>query len=47
MIPYGRQSIDDDDVAAVVDVLRGDRLTQGPTIERFETALAEQRAAQR
>jgi UDP-4-amino-4,6-dideoxy-N-acetyl-beta-L-altrosamine transaminase len=41
MIPYGRQSIDDDDVAAVLDVLRGDWLTQGPTVERFEEALAE------
>ncbi|GIU85793.1 MAG: UDP-4-amino-4,6-dideoxy-N-acetyl-beta-L-altrosamine transaminase [Acidimicrobiia bacterium] len=39
MIPYGRQSIDDDDVAAVVAVLRGDRITQGPAVERFEDAL--------
>lgn len=39
MIPYGRQSIDGDDVAAVVAVLRGDRLTQGPAVERFEGAL--------
>ena len=38
-IPYGRQSIDDDDIAAVVDVLRGDWLTQGPAVERFEAAL--------
>ena len=30
VIPYGRQSIDDDDIAAVVEVLRGDWLTQGP-----------------
>jgi len=42
MIPYGHQSIDDGDVAAVADVLRGDWLTQGPTVERFEEALAEQ-----
>lgn len=41
MIPYGRQSIDDGDVAAVVEVLRGDWLTQGPTVERFEQALAD------
>lgn len=41
MIPYGRQSVDDDDVAAVVEVLRGDWLTQGPTVERFETAVAD------
>ncbi|MCZ7527694.1 MAG: DegT/DnrJ/EryC1/StrS family aminotransferase [Acidimicrobiia bacterium] len=39
MIPYGRQSIDDDDVAAVVAVLRGDWLTQGPHVETFEAAL--------
>jgi perosamine synthetase len=38
-IPYGRQSIDDDDIAAVVQVLRGDWLTQGPAVERFEAAL--------
>lgn len=40
MIPYGRQSIDDEDIQAVVDVLRGDWLTQGPAIERFEEAVA-------
>ena len=39
MIPYGRQTIDEDDVAAVVDVLRGDWLTQGPAIDRFEADL--------
>jgi UDP-4-amino-4,6-dideoxy-N-acetyl-beta-L-altrosamine transaminase len=39
VLPYGRQSIGDDDVAAVVDVLRGDWLTQGPTVARFEDAL--------
>ncbi|MBX3196804.1 MAG: UDP-4-amino-4,6-dideoxy-N-acetyl-beta-L-altrosamine transaminase [Labilithrix sp.] len=41
MIPYGKQSIDDDDVAAVVSQLRSDWLTQGPAVERFERALAE------
>ena len=41
MIPYGRQSISDEDIEAVVGVLRGDWLTQGPTIERFESAVAE------
>jgi UDP-4-amino-4,6-dideoxy-N-acetyl-beta-L-altrosamine transaminase len=41
MIPYGRQSIDDDDIAAVVEVLKGDWLTQGPHVERFEETLAE------
>lgn len=40
-IPYGRQSIDDDDIAAVEAVLRGDWLTSGPSIERFEQAMAE------
>jgi len=40
MIPYGRQSIDDDDIAAVVQVLRGDWLTQGPHVAEFEQALA-------
>lgn len=40
-IPYGRQSIDEADIAAVVEVLRSDWLTQGPTIERFERAVAE------
>jgi UDP-4-amino-4,6-dideoxy-N-acetyl-beta-L-altrosamine transaminase len=39
-IPYGRQSIDDDDVRAEEDVLRSDWLTQGPTVERFEGAVA-------
>lgn len=39
-IPYGRQTIDDDDIAAVVAVLRGDWLTQGPAIEAFEELLA-------
>jgi len=40
VIPYGRQSIDDDDIAAVVEVLKGDWLTQGPTVAAFEEALA-------
>ena len=35
-IPYGRQSIDEDDIAAVVEVLRGDWLTQGPAVAAFE-----------
>lgn len=38
-IPYGRQAISDDDIAAVVAVLQSDWLTQGPAIERFEEAL--------
>jgi perosamine synthetase len=40
MIPYGHQEIDDDDIAAVVEVLRGDWLTQGPAVAEFEAALA-------
>jgi UDP-4-amino-4,6-dideoxy-N-acetyl-beta-L-altrosamine transaminase len=40
-IPYGRQSIDEEDVRAVVEVLRGERLTQGPAVSEFERALAE------
>ncbi len=39
-LPYGRQQIDDDDVAAVAAVLRGDRLTSGPAVDAFEAALA-------
>jgi UDP-4-amino-4,6-dideoxy-N-acetyl-beta-L-altrosamine transaminase len=39
-IPYGRQWLDEDDVAAVVDVLRGDYLTTGPRVPAFEGALA-------
>ncbi len=41
MIPYGHQSIDDDDIQAVLDVLRSDYLTQGPKVEEFEKKLAE------
>lgn len=40
MIPYARQSIDDADVAAVVEVLRSDFLTQGPAVPRFEESVA-------
>lgn len=40
-LPYGRQLIEADDIDAVVEVLRSDYLTTGPTIGRFETALAE------
>ena len=40
MIPYGRQDISDDDVAAVVAALRSDFITQGPAVGGFETALA-------
>ncbi len=40
-IPYGRQNITEDDIKAVVDVLKSDFLTQGPNIAEFETAFAE------
>jgi perosamine synthetase len=40
MIPYGRQWLDDDDIAQVVAVLKGDWLTTGPTVAEFEAALA-------
>lgn len=37
-LPYGRQTIEDDDVAAVVDAMRGDFLTTGPRVEAYEAA---------
>src|ERR1700745_1704414 len=40
MLPYGRQSIDEADIQAVVDVLRSDWLTTGPKINEFEEAFA-------
>lgn len=40
-IQYGRQSIDEDDIQAVVDVLRGDFLTTGPTVKEFERVVCE------
>jgi len=40
MIPYGRQDINEDDIAAVVKVLRSDFLTQGPAVPAFELAVA-------
>lgn len=39
MISYGRQTIDEDDIAAVVEVLRGEFLTTGPHVATFEDAL--------
>ena len=41
MIPYGRQTIEEDDVQAVVDVLRSDYLTTGPKIAEFEKMVAD------
>jgi UDP-4-amino-4,6-dideoxy-N-acetyl-beta-L-altrosamine transaminase len=40
MIPYGHQDVSEADIAAVVEVLRSDFLTQGPVIPRFEQAIA-------
>ncbi|MBI2406647.1 MAG: UDP-4-amino-4,6-dideoxy-N-acetyl-beta-L-altrosamine transaminase [Candidatus Harrisonbacteria bacterium] len=40
MIPYGHQSVDEDDIRAVVGVLKSEYLTQGPAVEAFEKALA-------
>ena len=40
-LPYGRQVIEDDDIAAVVDALRGEYLTTGPRVAEFEHALAD------
>ncbi len=41
VLPYGRQTIEDDDIAAVVEALRADFLTTGPRVEAFEQAFAE------
>ena len=40
-IPYGRQTIDEKDIQAVVEVLRSDYLTTGPKIEEFEKRVAD------
>jgi len=40
MIPYGRQTISDADIQAVVDVLHSDFLTQGPVVPKFESVIA-------
>jgi dTDP-4-amino-4,6-dideoxygalactose transaminase len=40
MIPYGRQSINDDDIKAVEEALRGEFLTTGPLVEKFENEIA-------
>lgn len=41
LIPYGRQTIEDDDIQAVVDVLKSDYLTTGPKIAEFEQIVAD------
>ncbi|MBW2011268.1 MAG: UDP-4-amino-4,6-dideoxy-N-acetyl-beta-L-altrosamine transaminase [Deltaproteobacteria bacterium] len=40
-IPYGRQTIDEDDIQAVIEVLKSDWLTTGPLVEKFEQAVAD------
>jgi UDP-4-amino-4,6-dideoxy-N-acetyl-beta-L-altrosamine transaminase len=44
-LSYGRQTIEDDDIAAVAEALRADFLTTGPLVERFEQAFAEKTGA--
>ena len=39
MLPYGRQSVDESDIEAVAQVLRGDWLTTGPAVTQFEQDL--------
>lgn len=46
MIPYGKQSINQDDIDAVVNVLKSDFLTQGPKVIEFENDLADYCEAQ-
>jgi len=40
-IPYGHQWIDDDDITAIVEVLKSDWITQGPKVDEFESKVAE------
>ena len=40
MIPYGRQDINEEDIDAVIEVLRSDFLTQGPIVPQFEEAVS-------
>jgi len=40
-IPYGRQWVDEEDIAAVAEAMRGERLTTGPWIEKFESSLCD------
>lgn len=46
MIPYGRQDISEEDIQAVINVLRSDWITQGPVVPAFEKAIAEYCSAQ-
>jgi len=40
-IPYGHQSIDEEDIRAVIDVLQSDWLTTGPKVEEFERSICD------
>ena len=40
-IPYGRQNIIDKDIQAVVEILKSDWLTQGPSVKKFEEGFSE------
>ncbi|MBW2100772.1 MAG: aminotransferase class I/II-fold pyridoxal phosphate-dependent enzyme, partial [Deltaproteobacteria bacterium] len=40
-MPYGLQTIDEDDIQAVIEVLKSDWLTTGPLVEKFEQAVAD------
>ena len=46
MIRYARQNISQEDIASVIEVLRSDFLTQGPSVSRFELAVAQYCVAQ-
>jgi perosamine synthetase len=41
LIPYGRHHLDESDISAVVEILKGNFLTQGPTVDHFEKAIAD------
>ncbi len=41
LLPYGHQWIDDEDIAAVAEVLKSDWITQGPKVNEFEAKVAE------
>lgn len=41
MIPYGRQTVEEDDIQAVIDVLKSDYLTTGPKVSEFEKMVAD------
>jgi perosamine synthetase len=41
LLPYGHQGIDNEDIVAIVEVLKGDWITQGPEVDEFERGVAE------